>query len=109
MVTDMAGSVQFYRSLGFEVAHGGPEADFTTMQVGEQNLNLMASIEDSPWAGWGRVIVHVHDVDAMYETAVGAGLHPEAAPRDAEWGERYFHLQDPDGHEISFAQPFHRR
>jgi hypothetical protein len=26
-------------------------------------------------------------------------------PRDAEWGERYFHLHDPDGHELSFAQP----
>ena len=28
-----------------------------------------------------------------------------AGPRDAAWGERYFHLHDPDGHELSFAQP----
>ena len=27
------------------------------------------------------------------------------APRDAEWGERYFHITDPDGHELSFARP----
>ena len=27
------------------------------------------------------------------------------APRDAEWSERYFHLTDPDGHELSFARP----
>jgi uncharacterized glyoxalase superfamily protein PhnB len=26
-------------------------------------------------------------------------------PRDAEWGERFFHLSDPDGHELSFARP----
>ena len=26
-------------------------------------------------------------------------------PRNASWGERYFHLQDPDGHELSFAKP----
>jgi uncharacterized glyoxalase superfamily protein PhnB len=25
------------------------------------------------------------------------------APADAIWGERYFHITDPDGHEISFA------
>jgi len=25
--------------------------------------------------------------------------------RDAERGERYFHLLDPDGHELSFAKP----
>ncbi|MHC4164482.1 MAG: VOC family protein, partial [Planctomycetota bacterium] len=29
----------------------------------------------------------------------------EAAPADAEWGERYFHITDPDGHELSFARP----
>ena len=28
-----------------------------------------------------------------------------APPRDAEWGERYFHILDPDGHELSFARP----
>jgi uncharacterized glyoxalase superfamily protein PhnB len=26
-------------------------------------------------------------------------------PHDAEWGERYFHVTDPDGHELSFAWP----
>src|ERR1700737_4496053 len=26
-------------------------------------------------------------------------------PHDAEWGERFFHLIDPDGHELSFARP----
>jgi len=32
-------------------------------------------------------------------------LDPGTTPADAEWGERYFHLTDPDGHEISFARP----
>ena len=40
----------------------------------------------------------------MYARAIAQGLYPEAAPRDAEWGERYFHLLDPDGHELSFAK-----
>jgi len=25
-------------------------------------------------------------------------------PADAPWGERYFHILDPDGHELSFAR-----
>ncbi len=33
------------------------------------------------------------------------GFTPEAPPRDAAWGERYFHLTDPDGHALSFARP----
>ena len=34
-----------------------------------------------------------------------AGVEPDTAPRDAPWGERFFHLTDPDGHEASFARP----
>jgi len=45
----------------------------------------------------------VDDVDAQHARAVAAGLTPDFAPRDASWGERYFHITDPDGHEISFA------
>jgi uncharacterized glyoxalase superfamily protein PhnB len=57
------------------------------------------------WSWWGRIIFYVSDVDAMYARAIAQGLYPEAAPRDADWGERYFHLLDPDGHELSFAKP----
>ena len=31
-------------------------------------------------------------------------LQPEE-PRDGSWRERYFHMYDPDGHELSFARP----
>jgi hypothetical protein len=31
-------------------------------------------------------------------------IGPES-PRDASWGERYFHMLDSDGHELSFARP----
>jgi uncharacterized glyoxalase superfamily protein PhnB len=51
------------------------------------------------------MIFYVSDVDALYQQAVARGLNPDAAPEDAGWGERYFHLTDPDGHELSFARP----
>jgi uncharacterized glyoxalase superfamily protein PhnB len=47
----------------------------------------------------------VEDVDAMYRRVIEAGFAPHAPPADAPWGERYFHLTDPDGHEISLAKP----
>jgi uncharacterized glyoxalase superfamily protein PhnB len=28
-----------------------------------------------------------------------------AGLEDESWGERYFHIVDPDGHELSFARP----
>jgi uncharacterized glyoxalase superfamily protein PhnB len=54
---------------------------------------------------WGRAIFYGEDVDAHYAQAVSAGLRPEFSPLDGSWGERYFHIIDPDGHELSFARP----
>ncbi|HEV8311162.1 MAG TPA: VOC family protein [Methylomirabilota bacterium] len=105
---DMARAVRFYRALGFELAYGGEQAAFTSFAVGPGHLNLVAQPEARRWSWWGRVILYVEDVDALYARARTHGLEPEAAPRDAEWGERYFHLRDPDGHELSFAQPLPR-
>jgi len=108
MTSDMARAVRFYEALGFERIYGGETADFTSYRAGAGYLNLALraeplNISDVPL--WGRAIFYVRDVDAVYRTAVEAGFAPEFAPRDARWGERYFHLRDPDGHELSFARP----
>jgi len=102
---DMARAVAFYRMLGFAVIHGGDEASFTSFRIGAQFLNLILQPAGRRWSWWGRVIFYDDDVDGLYERAVAAGFRPEAPPRDAAWGERYFHLTDPDGHELSFAWP----
>jgi catechol 2,3-dioxygenase-like lactoylglutathione lyase family enzyme len=101
---DMARAVGFYESLGFERRYGGPDFEFTSFRVGDGFLNLILQPPDRKWAWWGRLIFHVSDVDAMYDRVMTLGLEPEDEPRDAEWGERYFHLADPDGHELSFAR-----
>lgn len=102
---DMGRAVRFYRSLGFEPVYGGEAAAFTSFPAGDGFLNLIAQPPTKRWSWWGRFIFHVDDVDAVYARALDHGYRPEAPPRDAEWGERYFHLTDPDGHEISFAKP----
>ncbi len=102
---DMSRACSFYDSLGFVRAHGGPGAAFTSYRAGSGFLNLQLA---PTWPGeriWGRTIFWVDDVDAMHARAVAAGHTPEAQPADAPWGERYFHLLDPDGHELSFARP----
>jgi uncharacterized glyoxalase superfamily protein PhnB len=51
------------------------------------------------------VIFYDPDVDGLHRRLVAAGYRPSTEPRDAEWGERFFHITDPDGHELSFAWP----
>jgi catechol 2,3-dioxygenase-like lactoylglutathione lyase family enzyme len=102
---DMARAVRFYEALGFSIAYGGETSTFTSLRVGTGHLNL-ARADDQPRATGGvRVIFYVDDVDAMYAHVLARGVTPETSPRDAEWGERYFHLSDPDGHALSFARP----
>lgn len=102
-VREMARSTAFYEALGFERLYGGPQAGFTSYRAGESYLNLIAT-EAAP-GFWGRAIFYVDDVDAFHTSAKAAGLAPQFAPRDAPWGERHFHIFDPDGHELSFAKP----
>ena len=103
---DMARSVAFYEAIGFEVIHGGAGAPFTTLRVGDGFLNLQLDAGYAPAEPvWGRVIVFVDDVDATYEVVRAAGFEPQMPPSDAPWRERYFHVRDPDGHELSFARP----
>jgi uncharacterized glyoxalase superfamily protein PhnB len=94
----MPHAVRFYRVLGFEIVHGDDNAAFTIFRVGTSYLNLTAQPAERHWSWWGRVIFYNSDVDALYRRVIAAGYRPETAPRDAEWGERFFHLTDPDGH-----------
>lgn len=104
-VEDMSRAVEFYKTaLGLDPIHGGSGASFITFRIGATGyLNLMLATQGG-WSWWGRAIFHVDDVDAVYLRMVNAGLEPDAAPDDAPWGERYFHITDPDGHELSFAK-----
>jgi uncharacterized glyoxalase superfamily protein PhnB len=91
----MARAVRFYEALEFEIVHGGKDALFTSFR-GES--------ADRHWSWRGCAIFYVSDVDAFYDNVVAKGHRPETALGDSEWGERFFHLTDPDGHELSFAR-----
>ena len=106
VTADMAASVAFYEVLGSEVVFGGVEASFTTLKLNDgQFLNLQL---DAMWVPaervWGRFILWVDNVDSVYDAFVASGFAPLMAPSDAVWGERYFHILDPAGHEVSIAR-----
>jgi catechol 2,3-dioxygenase-like lactoylglutathione lyase family enzyme len=101
-VQNMARAVAFYEAVGFEVLYGGAQATFTSFRLGDTFLNLILT---PSYAGnwWGRVIFRVAKVDDLHAALIDKGMNPEL-PRDGSWGERYFHIKDPDGHELSFAE-----
>ena len=104
-VASMRNSVQFYRDvLGMEIVFGGEDAFFSSLRAQYGSGPILNLEQGRSVPGWGRMIFYVADVDAFWEYLRGKGFNLER-PRDASWGERYFHMPDPDGHEWSFARP----
>ncbi len=103
LTADMARSIDFWLVAGLDVTFGGRDAPFTTLRLGSNYVNLIADPAGSP-GFWGRVIIHVPSPDDLHRAFADAGYPSSTDPADAPWGERYFHILDPGGNEISFAK-----
>jgi len=111
-VSDMKKSVDFYSKIpNFKIVYGGSDSQFTSFlieDVAKSYINLKLNGKHS--TGSGRIVFYVDDVDELFaymknnETISGLGKL-ESKPQDATWGERFFHVLDPDGYKISFATP----
>jgi uncharacterized glyoxalase superfamily protein PhnB len=58
---------------------------------------------------YGRLIFYTDNVDELFSyfqnnKSISEYIVLETKPKDASWGERYFHLRDPEGYQLSFAQ-----
>jgi len=127
-IKDMEKSCHFYSQLpGFRLIYGGSFNDiFSTYEIGESNgskiclnLELIRPSNDrnntndhatTSRKHFGRIIFHTDDVDKLYNylknnESISAETVFETVPSNAPWGERYFHIREPDGYQLSFAKP----
>ena len=112
LVSDMKRSVNFYSKIpNFKIVYGGSEAQFTSFLIDDavkSYLNLKLGKTHS--TDFGRIIFYTDDVDDLFtymqddKTVLALGKF-ESKPQDAIWGERFFHMLDPDGYKMSFATP----
>jgi catechol 2,3-dioxygenase-like lactoylglutathione lyase family enzyme len=119
LIKNMKTSCSFYSQIpGFRLVYGGSSNDtFTTFEIGENipkdylNLELNdTTTNNHARKNFGRIIFHTEDVDKLYlylknNSSVSNIISFEDEPRDASWGERYFHIREPDGYQLSFAMP----
>ena len=112
LVSDMKRSVEFYSKIpNFKMVYGDSEAQFTSFLIDDavkSYLNLKLGKTHS--TDFGRIIFYTDDVDELFaymqddKTVSELGKF-ESKPQDATWGERFFHMLDPDGYKMSFATP----
>lgn len=110
-VADMATSLSFYRRLGLEFpadADNAPHAE-ATLPGGSRlmldTLETMKSFDpDFTAAPGGPMLAFLcadaTEVDDVYADLVAAGHTAAMAPFDADWGQRYAKIHDPDGYTV---------
>ena len=113
-ISDMKKSVDFYSKIpNFKIVYGGSDSQFTSFlidDVSKSYLNLRINEVSAEATHWSRIIFYVDDVDELFdymendETISRLG-NLESKPVNAAWGERFFHVLDPDGYKLSFATP----
>ena len=131
-VKDMEKSCSLYSKIpGFRLTYGGKPSDrFTTFEIGKGSnatyLNLELIIEEESDSSdfykksnlgkrkgskdFGRIIFHTEDVNRLYsymrhDEYISKYIVFENEPTNAPWGERFFHIREPNGYQLSFAQP----
>jgi len=111
-ISDMKKSVDFYSKIpNFKIVYGGPDSQFTSFLIDDtakSYLNLKLNKTRSP--NFGRIIFYADDVDDLFaymqdDKIISELGKFESKPQDATWGERFFHMLDPDGYKLSFATP----
>jgi catechol 2,3-dioxygenase-like lactoylglutathione lyase family enzyme len=131
-VKDMEKSCTLYSKIpGFSLTYGGKPSDhFTTFEIGKGNnattyLNLEVIEVDEGSSDlykkrnlgktrnsedFGRIIFHTENADALYsymkqDEYISKFVVFENEPTNAPWGERFFHIREANGYQLSFAQP----
>jgi catechol 2,3-dioxygenase-like lactoylglutathione lyase family enzyme len=117
LIKDMNKSCRFYSTVpGFTVSYSSDR--FTTFTLNQNTdkkihlnleLELNNNIDGNQVKDFGRIIFHTDNVDDLYsylksDVIISNLITIETEPKDALWGERYFHIRDPDGYQISFAE-----
>ena len=113
-ISDMKKSVEFYSKIpNFKIVYGGSDSLFTSFlidDVAKSYINLRINEVSTEATHWSRIVFYVDDVDELFaymenDETISVLGKLESKPENASWGERFFHLLDPDGYKLSFATP----
>ena len=117
IVSDVAASLRFYRTLGLDIPQGQENEPFVEIRANGYRISWnsaeMVKQIDPTWtqpSGGARMELAFKcdspaDVDGTYRKATGAGYRGHKEPWDAFWGQRYAIVVDPDGNHISLFAP----
>ncbi|GAA2596249.1 VOC family protein [Streptomyces axinellae] len=119
LTSDLAASLAFYRRLGLDIPAGAeelPHVEATTpggTRIAwdtEETVRSFTPDWTPPPRAAGRISLAFlcdspAEVDKLYGELTGAGYEGAMAPWDADWGQRYAVVHDPDGNGVDLFAP----
>lgn len=107
--SDVAGTIDWYRRVGFEIRGVHPESGAPTWcEVARDGVVLQFLAGETPWEETplftGTLYFHPPSVAAVYDQ-IKEHIEPVWGPEVREWGARELGLQDPDGYFLTFTEP----
>ncbi|WP_019546167.1 VOC family protein [Streptomyces sulphureus] len=105
--TNLPASLAFYRCLGLEPPTDPGTAPHVEAAAGGLRI-MWDAVEEAPPAGGPRLAFRCGTpggVDGAYKELTGAGHRGMHEPWDAEWGQRYATVLDPDGNPVDLFAP----
>ena len=100
---DVDRAVTHYRDvLGFRVNYA--QDDIGVMDRDQVRLLLIARTRRH--RGIGSCYIYIQNADVLHAELTASGAHVIGAPASRPWGLREFSVQDPEGNQITFGQPF---
>jgi catechol 2,3-dioxygenase-like lactoylglutathione lyase family enzyme len=96
--------------LNLEVIEKDHEDDYSRSAADLNNNKSNLGGKTKGIENFGRIIFHSEDVDKLYsymqhDECISKSIIFENKPTNAAWGERFFHIREPNGYQLSFAQP----
>src|ERR1051325_2600239 len=86
-----------------KIGHAEIQIGDSVIMLGDEMPQMDTKSPQSLGGTTGGLFIYVHDVDAAFNKAVGAGAKATMPPADMFWGDRYGKLTDPFGHSWSMA------
>jgi hypothetical protein len=66
---EMPRAVRFYRTLGFEILHGGEGSPFTSFRAGTSYLNLIVQPAERCWSFTSPMLTHFTNARSQRDTS----------------------------------------
>lgn len=106
MRSKAATKAYYVDQLEFRVIGDAEYDDYLMVEKENVQLHFFLFKELDPLENYGQIYIRTDDIDSLYRFMLDrkVSIHPNGTLQSKPWGQREFHLLDPDHNLLTFGQ-----